>query len=111
MFAAPDVWSGENLVTLDRLGTSWRFSRGVPALARTLKVPVFFTTALWYGDGVKMNFTPLPAPHDVSCPDEWERRWIDIYWSELEPIILTSPENLRFVRGINWADWKKEQGL
>ncbi len=111
LFAAPDVWTGENLVTLDRLGTSWRFSRGVPALARSLGVPVFFATALWQGDGIKMSYVHLPAPQDVSCSDEWERRWIETYWRALEPIILNSPENLRFLRGINWADWKRDQGL
>lgn len=111
LFAAPDVWTGENLITLDRLGTSWRFSRGVPALARSLGVPTYLATALWQGDTVKMSFTYLPAPQDVSCPDEWDLRWIESYWRALEPIILNSPENLRFVRGINWADWKKEQGL
>lgn len=111
LFAAPDGRTGENMVTLDRLGTSWRFSRGVPALARSLGVPVFFATALWQGDRIKMSFTHLPAPHDVSCSDEWERRWLESYWCALEPIILTSPENLRFVRGINWDDWKTEQGL
>lgn len=111
LFAAPDGCTGENLIKLNRLGTNWWFSRGVPALARSLGVPAFIVVALWRGDRVCMTCTPLPAPQEASSTDEWEQSWIENYWRAIEPIILTSPENLRFVRGINWSNWKKEQGL
>ena len=109
LFAAPDVPSGARPLILKRLGTNWRFSRGIPALARSMNVPCFLVLALWVGGRVELTTKEMPRPSDDLSEADWVSAWIEAYWDLIEPTILSSPENLRFIRGIDWRAWEEEQ--
>jgi lauroyl/myristoyl acyltransferase len=100
LLAAADLGSGDRPQTIERLGMTWSFSLGLPALARRLEVPVVATLALWHGDRVRVRCMPLEPPDPGLPEDAWSRAWLDRYWQVIEPVVLDSPENLRFLRGV-----------
>ena len=56
--------------------------------------------ALWHGCRVRVRCRPLESP-DPGLPDDaWSRAWLDRYWQVIEPVVLDSPENLRFLRRV-----------
>lgn len=97
LFGAPDVNSGKRTLTLERLGGPWTYSLGMPALARMLKLPVFQFLALWEGERIRVLCNRLPPPDPELPADEWDRQWVERYWETVEPVIRSSPENLRFL--------------
>jgi lauroyl/myristoyl acyltransferase len=100
LLAAADLASGDRPVTIERLGLPWRFSFGLPALAKRLQVPVVSTLALWQGCRVRVRCLPLEPP-DPELPEEaWRNAWLDRYWQIMEPVVRDSPENLRFLRWV-----------
>jgi hypothetical protein len=98
LFAAPDGSSGARTIVLERLGRPWSFSLGVPVLARRLKVPVFLLLALWRGSRIRLEIQPFEPPSPDLPEAEWLQAWIERYWTALEQVITSSPENLRFLR-------------
>jgi len=101
LFGAPDWPSGAQTVVLHRLGMEWRFSLGIPTLARTLRLPTFLVMTLWHGERIRLVATLIQPPDSATARDEWNRLWLERYWGEIEPIITSSPENLRFLRAID----------
>lgn len=100
LLAAADLGTGDRPLTIERLGMTWSFSLGLPALARRLEVPVVASLALWHGCRVRVRCAPLEPP-DPGLPDDaWSRAWIERYWQVIEPVVLDSPENLRFLRRV-----------
>jgi lauroyl/myristoyl acyltransferase len=100
LLAAADRGTGDRPLKIERLGMTWSFSLGLPALARRLEVPVVASLALWHGCRVRVRCGPLEPP-DPGLPDDaWSRAWLDRYWQVIEPVVLDSPENLRFLRRV-----------
>lgn len=100
VFGAPDFATGHRTLALERLGATWTFSLGIPALVRLLGAPVFLVLALWHGNRIRIACQRIPAPETGLEEGAWYRQWIAAYWDLLEPVIRTSPENLRFLRGL-----------
>ena len=100
MLAAADQATGERPVMVERLGIRWRFSRGLPALARRLRVPVIVALALWQGDRIRVECQRLEPPDASLADDAWQTAWLDRYLDAIEMTVRQSPENLRFLR---WA--------
>lgn len=100
LLGAADMATGQQTVTLERLGKPWLFSLGLPALARNLNVPVIICLALWTGNTIRINCTRMNLPDRALPEKSWYAAWIQSYWEYLEPVIRTSPENLRFMRKV-----------
>jgi lauroyl/myristoyl acyltransferase len=98
ILAAADVASGDKPVTFKRLGLEWRFSLGLPILARRLEVPVVVTLALWEGNRVRVTCLPLEPPGPELSEQDWCQVWLDRYWRIMEPVVRDTPENLRRLR-------------
>jgi hypothetical protein len=111
LFGAPDWASGARPVILNRLGVDWAFSLGIPTLVRQLRVPSFLVMALWRGDRIQMVCTPIHPPDFSIDKDTWNRLWVEQYWGEIEPIVTSSPENLRFLRSVEGGALCREMGL
>jgi len=111
LFGAPDWPSGARTASLQRLGQKWIFSLGIPTLVRQLRLPVFLVMALWRGERIQVVSIPIHPPDFAVARDEWNRLWIERYWSQIEPIILSSPENLRFLRGMDSGAFYRELNL
>jgi len=101
LFGAPDWASGTRTVALPRLGVECFFSLGIPMLVRQLRLPAFLVMALWHGERIQLTSIPIYPPDFAMAADEWNRLWIERYWGEIEPIIRSSPENLRFLRTVD----------
>lgn len=100
VLGAADLGTGQQVVMLKRLGRTWRFSLGLPALARKMNIPVVTCLALWSGNNVELSCRRLDAP-DHDLPEAvWYETWIERYWEIMEPVIRSSPENLRFIRSV-----------
>jgi len=98
LLGAADMATGDRLVTIERYGFVRRFSVGLPTLARRLDVPTVVGLALWKGDRVAIEFSRLESP-DTSLPEsDWTTQWLERSWSCMEPILMESPENLRFLK-------------
>lgn len=100
LLAAADVATGDRPLTLERLGLPWNFSLGLPALAKRLDVPVVATLAIWNGCRVRVRGTLLEPPDLGLSEEAWSREWLDRYWRVIEPVVSSSPENLRFLRHV-----------
>ena len=100
LLAAADQATGQRPVEIERLGIRWRFSRGLPALARRLGVPVILALALWRGERIHVECRRLEPPDESLADDAWQLAWLERYVEAVEPTIRQSPENLRFLR---WA--------
>jgi hypothetical protein len=98
LFGAPDIASGAVTIALERLGREWRFSPGVPELVRRLGLPAFLVLALWNGNRIQIRSERIDPPDDHLDPEDWRRKWIETYWDLMEPTIVSSPENLRFLQ-------------
>ncbi len=97
LLGAADMNTGDRVVTIERLGLARTFSLGLPTLARTLGVPTVVGLALWHANRVTIRFVPLEPP-DASLSDEvWNLQWLERSWSLVEPVLVESPENLRFL--------------
>jgi len=100
LLGAADQVTGDRTITLERLGVRWRFSLGLPALARRLQVPVVVALALWREDRIRIECHRL-SPPDRALPEaDWYRAWLEGYWQVIEPVVRRSPENLRFLRWV-----------
>jgi lauroyl/myristoyl acyltransferase len=111
LFGAADYATGAKPVALERLGRTWTFSQGIPTLARLLDVPVFRFLALWDQNRVRIECERMPAPAADLQEEAWNRRWLENYWDPLERVILTAPENLRFLRSEHQGALRRELGL
>ncbi len=100
LLGAADHATGDRLISLERLGREWRFSLGLPVLARRLGIPVVVAISRWHGQRIRVNCMPLEAPYESLSEEAWNRAWIERYWAAIEPLIARSPENLRSLR---WA--------
>lgn len=100
LLGAPDIASGGRIHSRTRYGYQWRCSLGLPALARTLGVRCVRGLALWQGGRLRITFRTVDPPQRDLNEDAWLASWIDTYLEQLDPILLGSPENLRF---LNWA--------
>lgn len=100
LLGAADQATGDRTITLERLAMRWRFSLGLPALARRLQVPVVVSLALWSGNRIRIECHPLAAPEPTLPEEAWYRAWLDGYWRLIEPVLRRSPENLRFLRWV-----------
>lgn len=100
LVGAADQATGDRTVVLERLGMRWRFSLGLPALARSLGAPAIGMLAVWRGERIRIECRPLPTPDPALDADAWHRAWLEAHWRAIEPTIRESPENLRFLR---WA--------
>lgn len=111
LLGAADQATGDRTVELERLGMRWRFSLGLPALARRLDVPAVIALALWRGERVRIECRRLQPPDAALAEPDWHRAWIESSWDAVEPIVRDEPENLRFLR---WAvdrlarPWERE---
>jgi hypothetical protein len=111
LFGAADWPSGTQTVTLHRLGTEWMFSLGIPTLVRRLRLPAFLALALWRGERIHLVFTSIQPPDFALAMDEWNRLWLERYWAEIEKIVTSSPENLRFLRGVDGGALLREMSV
>lgn len=111
LLGAADMQTGGRSQEFDRLGRLWQFSPGLPALARRLAVPVFLMLALWQGNRVQISCRRLEPPEAELADESWQQSWLNRYWSELEEIITSTPENLRFLRGIDQGRFRRELGV
>lgn len=100
LLGAADHATGAQPIVLDRLGVPWRFSLGLPALARRLQVPAVIALALWQGERIRLETRRLPAPDQALAEADWHLAWLEAYWTAIESIVRSQPENLRFLR---WA--------
>lgn len=100
LLGAADQATGARTIELERLGRRWRFSLGLPALARRLEVPAVLALALWRGERVRIECRRLEPPDAALAEPDWHRAWLESSWDAIEPIVRTEPENLRFLR---WA--------
>lgn len=100
LLAAADVATGDRPLAVERIGISWNFSLGLPALARRLDVPVVATLAVWDGCRVRVQGTLLEPPDSELSEEAWSQEWLDRYWRVIEPFVRSSPENLRFLRHV-----------
>ena len=100
LLGAADEVTGERTVAIERLGRTWRFSLGLPALARRLDVPVVLAMALWRGERIRVVCRPLPPPDHGLADDEWNRAWCERSCDLVEDVVRHEPENLRFLRRI-----------
>jgi hypothetical protein len=100
LLGAADQATGDRTILLERLGMRWRFSLGLPALARRLDVPVVVSLALWSGERVRIEWHRLSPPERNLPEEDWYRAWLDGYWRLVEPVLRGSPENLRFLRWV-----------
>jgi len=98
ILAAADVASGDKPVVFERLGLPWRFSLGLPTVARRLQAPVVVTLALWQGNRVRVTCLPLEPPGSELSEPEWCQAWLDRYWQIMEPVVRDTPENIRRLR-------------
>lgn len=98
LLGAADMATGDRQYAIERFGFTRTFSFGLPVLARKLGVPTVAALALWRGNRIAIEFAPV-APPDASLQEsEWMTRWLERSWAFVEPILLESPENLRFLR-------------
>lgn len=111
LLGAADMPTGGRSREFERLGRRWHLSPGLPALARRLGVPTFFVLALWRGNRVRIVCHRLEGPEAAASADAWQEAWLDRYWNELENLIPSSPENLRFLRGIDEGRFRRELGV
>ena len=111
LFGAPDWPSGTRTVSLHRFDVEWKFSLGIPALLRRLRLPAFLVMALWQGDRIRIVSTPIALPDDALGENEWYRLWLERYWEEVENVITSSPENLRFLRVAEQGALLREAGM
>ncbi|MBM4020992.1 MAG: hypothetical protein FJ284_01895 [Planctomycetes bacterium] len=100
LLGAADQPTGDRTVVFERLGMRWRFSLGLPALARTLGAPVVTALALWQGDRVRIVCGVLASPAAGLTEEGWHRAWLEAYWRSIEPVLRNEPENLRFLRWV-----------
>lgn len=98
LLGAADYATGDRVVTMNRFGMPWRFSLGLPALARRLGVPVVVALALWNGNRIEVCSGRLEPPDPGLGEEAWNQAWLERYWAVIEPVLLSSPENLRFLR-------------
>lgn len=106
LFGASDLATGSQLVVLEKFGEQWSYSLGIPMLAQRLQVPVFFVLALWKNHRVSLEITRMKSPEGNLGEQSWCRAWTLLYSAEIDKIISSSPENLRFLRGIfNRQEW------
>jgi len=100
LLGAADQPTGERTIVWERLGMRWRFSLGLPALARALRVPVVAMLALWRENRIRIVCRRLESPAAGLAEEAWHQAWLESYWQSIEPVLRTEPENLRFLR---WA--------
>jgi hypothetical protein len=97
LFAAPDGGFSADHVNLKAFKRLWRFSTGIPMLARRLNVPCFSAWTLWQGNDLALQILPINPPSRDLSDNDWNRAWIADHWSDVAKVIATSPENLRFL--------------
>lgn len=98
LLGAADMATGDRLITIDRHGFVRRFSVGLPTLARKLGVPTVVGLALWRGNRITIQFSTMEAPDDSLSEPQWIAQWLERSWDAVDPVLLESPENLRFLR-------------
>ena len=96
---------------MDRLGRQWHLSPGLPALARRLGVPAFLVLALWQGNRVRVSCERIEPPAAELADEAWEDAWLERYQAGVEEVVVSSPENLRFLRGIDAGRFRRELGV
>jgi hypothetical protein len=111
LLGAADMNTGGRSQELNRFDYCWHLSPGLPALARRLAVPTFIMLALWQGNRIKIMCQRIEISEKDLTDEQWRQAWLDRYWSELEKIISSSPENLRFLRKIDKGRYRQELGL
>lgn len=99
LYGAPDGGNSPSHIDVECFNRTWRFSPGIPALARMLDVPSFTVLALWEGTRIILRIVPIKAPDRGLPPKDWDRAWIIEHWNAICPVIMSSPENLRFLSG------------
>lgn len=111
VLGAADMQTGGRSREFERLGRRWHLSPGLPALARRLAVPTFLVLALWRRNRVGIVCERLDVPAAGLSDEAWQDAWLDRYWSKLEERLPSSPENLRFLRGIDEGRFRRELGV
>ena len=111
LLGAADMQTGGRSRVVTRLGRQWHLSPGLPALARRLGLPAFLVLALWRGNRVRISCERIEAPPAELTEDAWEDAWLDRYHVGVEDVVLASPENLRFLRGIDAGRFRRELGV
>lgn len=111
LLGAADVNTGNRIFEILKFDQKWQLSPGLPALARLLSVPTFLVLALWQGNKIKIQFQKLDFSGQNLNSEQWQDEWLHLYWNELEKIISTSPENLRFLRNIDEGRFIKSLGI
>ncbi len=89
----------------------WHLSPGLPALAFKLNVPTFFVLAQWHGNRIRIKCQRMEVSYNEMTDEQWQQAWLDRYWSELEKLITSRPENLRFLRNIDDGRFLQDLGL
>ena len=111
LLGAADMQTGGRSRELDRLGRQWHLSPGLPALARRLGVPAFLVLALWQGNRVRVSCERIEPPAAELADEAWEDAWLERYQAGVEEVVVSSPENLRFLRGIDAGRFRRELGV
>lgn len=102
VLGAPDVATGRRRVVLERLGTRWELSLGLPTLVRRFSVSAFVVMARWRGERLHLSAEAIEPPSDELDGEEWCRAWLERLWADhLAPVITSSPEDLRFLRRVD----------
>ncbi len=100
LMGAPDYWTGQRQISIEKFGRQWKFSLGIPTLAKRLNLPVFLLLALWKDYRLRLQYEQIVPPPEGLPEDDWYRDWIEAYWQKLETHIRSSPENIRALRWI-----------
>lgn len=111
LLGAADMKTSGRSRELFKFDRCWHLSPGIPTLALKLTVPTFFVLALWHGNRIRIICQRMELPYNEMTDEQWQQAWLDRYWSELEKLIPSTPENLRFLRNIDNGRFKLELGL
>ena len=99
LYVAPDGGYSASHIAVNCFNRTWRFSLGIPALARMIDIPSFTVLAVWEGTRIILRIVPIKAPDPGLASEDWHRAWIMEHWNAIAPVIMSSPENLRFLSG------------
>lgn len=95
LFGAPDGGFSSSQMVIEAFNERWHFSPGLPALARMIGRPALTLLAVWDANTITLRTEPIVTPSPDLPPEDWHCAWIASHWNALEPVIRTSPENLR----------------
>ena len=111
LLGAADRVHGGRVIRRAAMCREWKFSAGLPALARRLNLPTFLTAAVWDGHRVRVECRQQDSPPATLPPEAWQDAWVEDYWRWMKGIIDRGPENLRFLRTTDGGGLRTDLGI